>query len=166
MYSDNTYNTFKWESVYKYLNSIEPKDTYDKDMVLSLARKYDTPVIWGITFIMAIAILAGYYICSLLWGIFGKIMTRMLDKQISVSEMMKAAIYIRTPWYIIRKILGIVLVTSLSRVTWTFAFIIIFIYEFIAISKMEKKETFKTRINRSLNDSEGISDAQEEYYGD
>jgi hypothetical protein len=170
MYSDNSTNTFKWDSVYKYLNSIESRDTYDKNLALEILRRYDGPVIASVTIAMAVAMIVGYYICSLLWGILGSVMAGFMKKKLSVSEMMKAAIYMRTPWYVIRKILGTFLVAGLSHLLWTGAYIIIFIYMFIAISKCHEDRPggrFHDNLNNSLNNNSNIPEsADEEYYGD
>jgi hypothetical protein len=163
MYSDNSANVFKWDSIYKYLQSIDNRQNYNKTLALSILRKYDTPVIAGATVAMFLAMVLGYYICSLLWGILGSVMASFMNKKLHVSEMMKAAIYIRTPWYIIRKVAGVFLVTALSRLLWTGAFIIIFIYIFIAISKFDSK---KSRIKPEENMKDNNADNAMEYYGE
>ena len=43
LYSDDAPTRISWSSVYSHLRSIEKRDIYDKEILLTFTRRYDTP---------------------------------------------------------------------------------------------------------------------------
>lgn len=141
-YSDeDTTSIYKWSTVYDDLRNIEERNVYDKTYLVSFIRKYDTPVLIVAYIILATACLLVYYIADILWGLVGMLIRHMMksEKEISNSDLMKMAMLIRTPWFII-VVLAICLIFKNSIfITFLIGVLIEFNYLMLAINSLKTK---------------------------
>ena len=96
--------------------------------------------------IVALITFVIYYVVVLCWGMLGLAFNNKKTAGLTFGELCKMAVYIRAPWYIIRKLLGYFVFYNAGTMLWILAFIIIAIYMYAAISSYTKK----------LQDDEGM----------
>ena len=66
LYSDDSPTRFSWESIYDHLQAIEKREVYDKDTLLALTRKYDTPLLIAVSLLLSLLLIFSGYIAGCL----------------------------------------------------------------------------------------------------
>ncbi|MGN0395183.1 MAG: DUF1189 family protein [Coprococcus sp.] len=127
--------TLEWDDVYDYLHAVYNQSYFDKQIIVDIIEKYDTPVIIWIYVFCAVASFIGFLICCAIWGGIGKIFSSAFGAKISYGTIFKAAVYIRAIWYIVKKLLNTYVVSGMGTLMWTIAFVIILLYLAIGIYK-------------------------------
>ena len=108
LYSDDSPTRFSWESIYDHLQAIEKRDVYDKEILLTLTRKYDTPLLIAVSLLLSLLLLFSAYIAGMLWAALCSLIKYAfgLSDEVEFSDLMKGAILIRTPWFVLAVLLG------------------------------------------------------------
>lgn len=147
LYSDDDFQTIQWSDMFSYLQAVDKQTTFSKQFVIDLIDKYDTPVIVGIYLFCAVASFIGFLICCAIWGAIGALIANVFGVQVSYGALLKASIYIRAIWYMLKKLVNAYIVYGMGAVMWTTGFVIIFVYLMLAIRKFGK--------NNPTNNSNG-----------
>lgn len=155
MYSDGTSQTMAWADFYSYLidTNRNGKTTFDKQSIFDLVDKYDTPVIVTIYIVMVIAAFLGFLICCALWALIGLLTASVNHADISYGELLKAAIYIRIIWYIIKKVLKTYVFMGSSTLLWTIVFVVILVYLILAVCQYAKKNSNNYPMNSGMSNN-------------
>ena len=168
LYSDDSPTRISWSSVYSHLRSIEKRDVYDKDTLLNLTRKYDTPLLIGITLVLAVLLIFVYYVGTLIWGFIINALKHVfgISDEIGFSDIVKASTLIRTPWFIAAILIAGFVLKGQFVFLYILCVIITFVYLITAVKLYadeilripEKPET------KAGEQEDHVPD--EEYYGD
>ena len=168
LYSDDSPTRISWNSVYSHLRSIEKRDVYDKDTLLNLTRKYDTPLLIGITLVLAVLLIFVYYVGTLIWGFIINALKHVfgISDEIGFSDIVKASTLIRTPWFIAAILIAGFVLKGQFVFLYILCVIITFVYLITAVKLYadeilripEKPET------KAGEQEDHVPD--EEYYGD
>lgn len=128
-----------WSDIYNSLNELSGHDQYSKSEIIRLFRKWDTPVIVSAYIFLAIITFIAYYIAILFWGMLGLIFNGTGRTNLSYGNLCKMAVYIRAPWYIIKKLLINYVYYDGKTVLWILMFVIIAVYLYAAIRAYANK---------------------------
>ena len=168
LYSDDAPTRIKWSSIYSHLQSIEKRDVYDKNVLLDLTRKYDTPVLIGVTAVLAVLMIFIYYIATLIWGFIINLIKRAfgLSDEVTFSDIVKASTLVRTPWFAAAILIACCVLKGRFVFMYILCVIITFVY-MIAAVKLYADHVL--RIPEKSETGAGTQDEHvpdEEYYGD
>ena len=137
-YNSGQTQVIKCSDLYGALGYAGSGDSFGKQDVLDIIRKYDTPVLVTVYVIRTIIGFLGDLIMALLIGVVGLLIASMKNYKVSFGTTYKAALYIRVIWHPI----VMVIATYVWPATTTLRMIgilIAIIYMFMAISRYSKE---------------------------
>ncbi len=143
MYSEDETNILEWSSVYNHLKEIEDMEVYDKDAILDTIRKYDNPLIILVYVILVLIAILVYYIAGMIWGLVGSLIKGLIKPKndIGMSDLMKAVMLIRTPWFIIVTVLVVTVFKGLLASSFILGVLIELCYLIRALSSLKIEQT-------------------------
>lgn len=145
-YNNGEHKYVEWSDIYKRLQDAYGAGTYSKSGLVSMIRKWDTPFIVVSYVVLVIFTFVAYYIAILLWGMFGSIVCSIKNVGLSYGELCRMAVYVRTPWYIIRKLINSYIYDG-GLFFWILMFAVIAVYICAAIYIYAKRQ--KDNLNNS-----------------
>ena len=166
LYSDDAPTRISWSSVYSHLRSIEKRDIYDKDILLTFTRRYDTPFLIGITLVMAVLLIFIYYIATLIWGFIINAIKRIfgISDEVSFSDIVKASTLVRTPWFAAAVLIAGYVLKGQFVFMYILCVIITFVYLIAAIKLYADQILRIPEKPETGAQEEHVPD--EDYYGD
>lgn len=168
LYSDDTPTRISWSSVYNHLRSIEKRDIYDKDILLTFTRRYDTPLLIGVTLVLAVLLIFSYYIATLIWGFIINALKHVfgISDEVSFSDIVKASTLVRTPWFVAAVLIAGYVLKGQFVFMYILCVIVTFAY-LIAAIKLYADQIFRIpEKSDTKNGSQGDHVPDEENYGD
>lgn len=168
LYSDDTPTRISWDSVYSHLRSIEKRNVYDKDILLTFTRRYDTPLLIGVTLVLAVLLIFVYYIATLIWGFIINAIKHAfgISDEISFSDIVKASTLVRSPWFVAAILIARYVLKGQFVFMYILCVIVIFVY-MIAAVRLYADQIL--RIPEKPEEKTGTQEEHvpdEEYYGD
>lgn len=166
LYSDDAPTRISWSSVYSHLRSIEKRDIYDKEILLTFTRRYDTPFLIGITLVMAVLLIFIYYIATLIWGFIINAIKRIfgISDEVSFSDIVKASTLVRTPWFAAAVLIAGYVLKGQFVFMYILCVIITFVYLIAAIKLYADQILRIPEKPETGAQEEHVPD--EDYYGD
>ncbi len=138
LYSNGELQTVEWEDIFDYLQAIDKRAHFDKQLIVDIIDRYDTPVVMALFIFCGVISFLGFMICCALWGGIGEICASIFNISLPYESIFKAAVYIRAIWYIIKKLINTHVLFGMGTLMWIVAFVMILVYLILSIYAFSK----------------------------